>query len=240
MRLSEISRGVVDPERSAAFYSWLLDMEPAAEQDGLRFNFGGGSLLLHGDPSVPVAIGLAGAGASFHDADPDGVPIAAIPAAAPAPADGSVRVDHVRLNCRDLKATAHFYRSLGFSVTWSGRGELEMDGPQEEPLDGATWMHLSCDNGYLSLSQADWEDYGVHSPASGPPRFVHIGLAVADLAEISERLDGAATGYVRGTPAVGRNLYVNDPDGNADLGTNVEIIEYLPAVQRSGAVGSGA
>lgn len=107
-------------------------------------------------------------------------------------------------------------------------------------LEGATWLHLSSADGYLSLSQADWQDYGRHSRASGPPRFIHIGLAVSRLEDVIQRLDGAGIRYLRGHPAVGKNLYVNDPEGDPRLGSNIEVIEYQPGVSRSGQAPAGA
>lgn len=233
-KLTEISRGVADPEATAAFYAWLLDTSPHDDAAGFRFNYSGGSLLIHGDTAVPVAVTLSEADAPFRGPDPDGVPVVAVSAAAPSESKSSVRLDHVRLNCGDLATAAGFYRDLGFSLTWSGSEDPEAHGPRDSAVDGATWMHLTCDAGYLSISQADWKEYGQHTMSSGPPRFVHIGLAVDDLAPILERLDRADTPYVHGTNGVGHSTYVSDPDGVPALGSNVEIVEYLPAIQRSG------
>lgn len=55
------------------------------------------------------------------------------------------------------------------------------------------------------------------------------------LEDVIERLDRAGSRYLRGHPAVGKDLYVNDPDGQPRLGTNVEIIEYQPGASRSGS-----
>lgn len=232
-KLSEIRRGVEDPSEVAAFFTWLLDIHPEKYDDRFRFACGNGTLVVHGDAATPVSIGLADAGAS-PGADPDGVPVFA---ADPDPTNSigaGVRLDHVRLNCADLAAVEAYYRRLGFSLTWSGRGDDERDGLQEASLDGATWLHLSGEDGYLSLSQADWQDFGRHNAASGPPRFIHIGLAVDDLAAVADRLDRPGVEYLQGAPAVGRNVYLNDPEGQAALGSNIEIIEYHPGMQRSG------
>lgn len=239
-KISEIRRGVEDPAGTAAFFSWLLDIEPEQEDEQFRFRCANGSLLIHGDADLPVGLELSHADLSFRDVDPDGVPVVAVPPATRPALDTGLQLDHVRLNCGDLSAAAGFYRQLGFALSWSGRGDDEFNGPQDAPMEGANWLHLSCDDGYLSLSQADWGDYGAHSTASGPPRFMHIGLAVSELAEVVARLDQAGMRYLRGNPAVGRNLYVNDPNGEARLGTNVEIIRYLPGVQRSGMPVSSA
>jgi len=52
-----------------------------------------------------------------------------------------------------------------------------------------------------------------HADRKGPPRFIHIGLAVPRLESVLERLDHAGVFYLRGDPTVGKNRYVNDPDG---------------------------
>ena len=62
-----------------------------------------------------------------------------------------------------------------------------------------------------------------------------MGLSVACLDEVMGRLSGAGTPFVRGSAAVGRNVYLNDPGGVPDVGMKIEIIEYLPDVRRSGA-----
>lgn len=233
-RLTGIQRGVKDPAATASWLSWLLDVEPRIEEDYFRFECANGWLVIHGDSQVPVAVDLDEVDGSLGGSDPDGVPVNAAGAVGSGCREEAVRIDHVRLNCADLAGTAEFYRRLGFALTWSGRGDDELDGPQEAPLQGADWLHLSGSDGYLSLSQADWQDYRLQSTASGPPRFIHIGLAVARLENVLERLDHAGVRYLRGDPAVGKNLYVNDPDGIPGLGTNVEIIEYRPDVPRSG------
>lgn len=233
--LTEIRRGVKDPAATAEWLSWLVDIEPQAEKDRFRLTCANGAIVVHRDLAVPVAFYLAEAVRSYEGPDPDGVPVMATTDRQDVDhaADG-VMLDHVRLNCADLVATAEFYRELGLGLTWSGRGDDELDGPQDSPLEGATWMHLSGIDGYLSLSQADWQEYGRHSKASGPPRFIHIGLAVSRLEDVVERLSRAGVRYLRGHPAVGNNLYVNDPDGDPRLGSNVEIIEYQPGTPRSG------
>ncbi len=233
-RLSEIRRGVKDPAGTSAWVGWLLGVEPKPDEDGFRLTCANGSAVIHGDVAVPVAFNLVEAGRSYRGPDSDGVPVMATDHQDFHRAGGAVRLDHVRLNCADLAGTAEFYRQLGLRLTWSGRGEDELDGPQESALEGATWMHLSGVDGYLSLSQADWQDYGRHSTASGPPRFIHIGLAVSRLDDVIERLGAAGIRYLRGHPAVGTNLYVNDPDGEPRLGSNIEVIEYQPGVSRSG------
>jgi catechol 2,3-dioxygenase-like lactoylglutathione lyase family enzyme len=230
-RLTGIRRGVKDPGPTASWIGWLLDLEARKEEDRFRFECSNGWLVIDGDFKVPVGLDLAETGACCGEPDPDGVPVHATGRAGVGRPEVAVSLDHVRLNCADLAGTAEFYRRLGFTLTWAGRGDDELDGPQEAPLDGADWLHLSGTDGYVSVSQADWQDHGT---ASGPPRFIHIGLAVARLEDVTERLDGAGTHYLRGHPAVGRNLYVNDPSGEPLLGTNVEIIEYKPGVSRSG------
>lgn len=237
-KLIEISRGVADTEAAATFYSRLLGVRPIREEAGWRFPCAGGSLVIHGNRSVPIAMAFSDAGVPFRGSDPDGVPIAVTPGGALASQlvepGSSVGLDHVQLNCGDLGASMDFYRELAFSVTWSGREGVEIDGPQASPVDGATWVHLSCDSGYLSLAQAAREVPGGQGSAPEGRRLVHIGLAVDDLAAIVERLDQADVTYTRRTNAVGQSLYVNDPDALSDYGENIEIIEYLPGVQHSG------
>lgn len=233
-RLRNIRRGVKDPAATAAWLGWLVNVEPEPDGDCFRLSCANGTIVIHGDVAEPVSLGLVQARTTYRGLDPDGVPVTATDHQDSADHEAATRLDHVRLNCADLDGAAAFYRQLGLRVTWSGLGDDELDGPQEAPLDGATWMHLSGVDGYLSLSQADWQDCGRHSTASGPPRFIHVGLAVEQLEDVTGRLDGAGIHYLRGHPAVGRNVYVNDPDGDPRLGTNVEVIEYQRGVSRSG------
>jgi catechol 2,3-dioxygenase-like lactoylglutathione lyase family enzyme len=234
-KLTTIRRGMGDPTNGAAFYAWLLGIEPVEQDAEFHFACANGSLVIHGDASAPVSVELAECDVPYRGVDPDGVPVNTV-AHDHDVADASIGLDHVRLNCADLNGAVGFYQQFGFELTWSGRGEEELDGPQDQPLDGATWLHLSCDDGYLSLSQADWKDYGRRSTASGPPRFIHIGLVVASLADISNRLDRTATHYLRGRPPMGTNVYLNDPEGTGELGTNVELIEYGADPRRSGTL----
>jgi catechol 2,3-dioxygenase-like lactoylglutathione lyase family enzyme len=242
-KLAELRRGVSDPAGVAAFFSRLLDVEPRQDGDTFRLDCANGILVIHGDVAVPVSVSFSGTEAAYRGTDPDGVPVTAHVEPRRYASGGSVSLDHLRLNCADLEATADFYRRLGCEYTWSGRDEEERDGPQETPLEGATWLHLSGGDGYLSLSQADWKEYGRHTSASGPPRFIHIGLGVRNLPEVVGRLDDNGVPYLRGRPAVGANVYLNDPDGDPRVGSNIELIEYRPGVQRSGlrhAVASSA
>lgn len=233
--LAAIRRGVIDPQRAAAFYAWLLGVISERLAGGFRIRCTNGDLLLDDDISTPVGIVLSAPGHLFQGNDPDGVPVSSRPRTEPE--DGLVTLDHVRLNCADLAATARFYRELGLVITWSGVGERFLDGVQDEPIAGADWVHLSGGDGYLSLSQADWKDYGVTLVASGPPRFIHIGLAVKGLADIVARLDAGHVPYTRGPhDPRGERLYLNDPDGDAALGPNLELNEYVKGLPRSGRV----
>ena len=101
-------------------------------------------------------------------------------------------------------------------------------------LDDAHWVHLSSGDGYLSLSQADWRDHGTHTTASGPPRFMHIGLSVTNLDDIIRRLDTKGIDYRIVEGPIGRQLYLNDPDGDAAIGMNVELVHYRGGIARSG------
>jgi catechol 2,3-dioxygenase-like lactoylglutathione lyase family enzyme len=230
----EILRGVRDAERTADFFAWLLEIEPKYDGDRFRFECSNGALVIHGDPAVPVALVLGGSDEASEVADPDGVPVILDRTCQPDRQAAPARLDHIRLNCADLVETADFYAKLGFHITWSGRSDEELVGPQLRPLDRATWLHLSCDDGYVSISQADWQEYGRSSTASGPPRFIHIGVSVPSIDEVIGRLAAAHVRFLTGAPAVGRNLYLNDPEGVPALGTNIEIMEYLPRVARSG------
>lgn len=232
--LAGVRRGVSDVGAASGFFSWLLEIEPIEAGECVVFACANGEFVLDGNTERPVGIVLDGLPVGFEGADPDGVVVTA--ALAPRNIDASkVRLDHVRLNCADLRATADFYCRFGFGFTWSGRGDAERQGLQHAPMERADWVHLSGDDGYLSLSQADWRSYGVHSAASGPPRFMHIGFAVPDISRVVARLCDAGVGYRDGAPAVGSNVYVNDPDGVPDLGPNVELIQYSPNLERSGA-----
>ena len=229
--LAEIRRGVKAPADTAAFMAWVLGVEVDLEDGVARLRCANGQLVYTSDPS-PVSIGWNAIGGVRASADPDGVPVAAS-ATAGAP-ESTAALDHVRLNCADLAATARFYRDIGLSASWAGdhNGEpLEMTGNW---LDDARWVHLSSSDGYLSLSQADWEEYGTHSTASGPPRFMHIGLAVTNLDDIVRRLDARGIDYRVVHGPVGRQLYLNDPDGDAAIGMNVELVGYRGGVARSG------
>jgi catechol 2,3-dioxygenase-like lactoylglutathione lyase family enzyme len=233
-KLTGIRRGVKDAERTAEFFAWLLGLAPEQAGGGFRLPCANGDLFLHEDVSTPVAIELEWQGSPVRGRDPDGVPVV-VSNQQTELVTGPVMLDHVRLNCADLTVTMRFYRELGFTLTWSGHGETFIEGLHEEPVAGADWVHLSGADGYLSLSQADWRDYGSHSPASGPPRFIHIGLAVTDMASVAARLESAGIPYIRAPEnPLSLRLYLNDPDGDAMLGTNVELNEYVAGVPRSG------
>jgi len=235
-RLTAIRRGVQDAQATATFFAWLLDAEPDEDDGTFSVQCRNGTLLVDGDTSRPVSIELSDAATDSDAIDPDGVPVS-MRSEQPVPLGGAaVSLDHVRLNCADLVLTANFYRAIGFECTWSDAGSAEPAGLQADPVDGATWLHLSCEGGYVSLSQADWQDYGRHIASSGPPRFMHIGLAVASLDAVVARLDNARVPYLTSSPEVGRSVYLNDADGDDELGTNIEIIEYLPAMARSGVL----
>lgn len=238
MQLVQVRRGVDDAPRAAEFYGWLLDHVPQREGSVFRLPCANGELVLHEDSSTPVAIELSCDGPTFRGSDPDGVPVS-VSRLQPDRVAGSVTLDHVRLNCADLSEATRFYRNLGFVVTWSGAGDESLEGSQERPLAGASWLHVSGTDGYLSLSQADWKDTGVHTRATGPPRFIHVGFAVHDLAAIRRRLKSAAVSYLRSPSSeIGHRLYLNDPEGDRRLGTNIELVEYTPGVARSGSDGA--
>jgi catechol 2,3-dioxygenase-like lactoylglutathione lyase family enzyme len=231
-----ITRTVSDAQRSAEFYSWLLGLDARPAGDGFRLACANGELVLRPGPGDPVAIGLARA-ARASGPDPDGVAVRAAPAAARA--GGTVTaLDHVSLVCADLVRTVGFYRALGFVPTWSGTPpdyEDSVRGFHDVLPPGTDWLHLSGADGYLALSQADWLDYGTHTANAGPPRFVHAGFNVPDLAPIASRLDAAGIRYLRSSPdPVGTRLYLNDPDGDARLGNNIELEQYNAGVARSG------
>ncbi|MDQ3630275.1 MAG: VOC family protein [Actinomycetota bacterium] len=239
VKLAGIHRGVTNAARSADFFGWLLGVVPEQTADGFSVACSNGQLLLHEDVSTPLGIELCASSKPFRGRDSDGVPVFAAcdgePAVASTPPAGCVALDHVRLNCADLPAAVDFYRRLGFVLTWSGCDEACVEGVHEEPMAGADWVHVSGSDGYVSLSQADWQDYGAHSTASGPPRFVHIGLAVRELASIAARLQSAGISCLRAPASpIGDRLYLNDPDGDSSLGTNVELTEYEPDAARSG------
>lgn len=234
-RLVEIERGVEDPEAVTEFIAWLLEAKPDEEGATYGFAFANGVLSVHPDASRPVSIRVAGT-RRVEGEDPDGVAVRVGDAVGRDSHTSPAVLDHVALTCADVGKTTDFYLQWGFEVTWSARGDEDCDeGPQVEPVSGADWIHVSGGDGYLSLSQADWEDYGVHSPAAGPPRFIHVGLAVEDLAKVTKRLEDASVGFVVApTSAIGERIYLNDPDGDPRRGRNIELVEYRPAVVRSG------
>lgn len=233
-KLARVHRGVRDSERAGAFFGWLFGVEAEIVAGGVRIPCTNGELVLV-DSDKPVSIEWEADGLSFCGDDPDGVAVATIGGVSTSPS--SMALDHVRLNCADLEATVEFYRRLGLGLTWAGGpgGETLVEGHHERLVAGADWVHVSAADGYLSLSQADWLDYGVHSPASGPPRFVHVGMAVADLDEIIGRLEERRLQHRQVTSELGRQVYLNDPDGDPDLGQNVELVQYAachPAVRK--------
>jgi catechol 2,3-dioxygenase-like lactoylglutathione lyase family enzyme len=237
VKLVGVRRGVNDPKRSADFYAWLLGMDPEATGEGFRFACANGEFRIHQDASTPIAIEWQTGMAQFRGNDLDGVPVG-VSSHDVEPASSAVALDHVSLNCANLAEAIAFYRRLGLVVTWSGVPpdySTSRTGFQEEPLEGADWVHLSGADGYLALSQADWLDFGIHNANAGPPRLVHVGFSVANLAAVAARVEAAGIRTFR-APAnsLGDRLYLNDPDGDPLLGSNVELVEYKPGVPRSG------
>ena len=222
-RLVGVTRGVAHPDQVADFYRWLLGVDPAAV--GLAFAAGG----------PPVSMVWASRGGAGRTEDPDGVAAETVAAGDDGASTGVV-LDHVRLNCADLEATARHYLARGLRLTWSGApgGVTFVDGDHDDWRTGAEWVHVSGERGYLSLSQADWKEYGEHIAASGPPRFIHIGFAVTDLDSILRRVHDRGVATIHNDSPVGRHVYLNDPDGDAMLGTNIELVEYSAGVRRSG------
>jgi catechol 2,3-dioxygenase-like lactoylglutathione lyase family enzyme len=229
--LAEIRRGVKAPADTAAFMAWVLGVEVALEDGGGRLRCANGQLVYASDHS-PVSIAWNATGGAWASADPDGVPVAA--SATAGALESTVALDHVRLNCADLSVTARFYRDIGLSPSWAGDHNSEPLDMTGNWLDNAHWAHLSSSDGYLSLSRADWLEYGTHTTASGPPRFMHIGLAVTNLDDIVRRLDTEGVDYWAIEGPIGRQLYMNDPDGDAAIGMNVELVCYRQGVARSG------
>lgn len=229
--LVEIWRGARAPADAATFMAWVLGVDAALDDGAGRLRCANGQLVYTPDQS-PVSIGWNAIGGVQAPADPDGVRVVAS-AAVGAP-EATAALDHVRLNCADLAATARFYRDMGLSLSWAGdhNGEpLEMT---RNGLHDAHWVHLSSSDGYLSLSRADWGEYGTHTTASGPPRFMHIGLAVTNLDDIIRRLDTKGIDYWTVDGPIGRQLYLNDLDGDPAIGMNVELVHYRGGVARSG------
>ena len=234
VRLTRLRRGVQDPERSASFFGWLVGVPAAQTHDGWSIPCANGTLEFVANADQPISIEFAAAAVDASAADPDGVPLLFSRTSAQ-PRDGQPALDHVSLMCADVAASTQYYQRLGLVVTWSARGDDDRHGVQESPVLGADWVHVSGQDGYLALSQADWKDYGTHTDAAGPPRFIHVGLAVADLTAVEARLSDASTAYLRApSSGIGERLYLNDPDGDPARGQNVEIVEYAPGVPRSG------
>jgi catechol 2,3-dioxygenase-like lactoylglutathione lyase family enzyme len=215
------------------FFGWLLGAEADETSAGIRIGCENGDLLLR-ESTTPLSVEWEGDGGPFSGEDPDGVAVAVGRDVRTSP--GSAALDHVRLNCADLAATVDFYLRMGLQLTWAGGpdGETLVDGRHDTFVPGSEWVHLGAADGYLSLSQADWLDYGIHSSASGPPRFVHVGFAVRDFEGIVRRLADGDVPHRMVTGAVGRQVYLNDPDGDPALGHDVELVEYAPGIRRSG------
>ena len=114
--LAEIRRGVKAPADTAAFMAWALGVEAALEDGVGRLRCANGQLVYTSDQS-PVSIGWNAIGDVRASADPDGVPVAV--SATLGALESTAALDHVRLNCADLAATARFYRDIGLSVSWA-------------------------------------------------------------------------------------------------------------------------
>jgi catechol 2,3-dioxygenase-like lactoylglutathione lyase family enzyme len=229
--LTAIDRGVPDPQGTAEFFSWLLNTPWEADGEGASVACDNGVLRLR-QAGAAVRITWQ-ADVSAETCDPDGVPLGTAVTGDSQP--GSVRLDHVRLNCADLATTVRFYQRHGLRPTWvGGRNAVRLNMDGEELPAGAEWVHLSATRGYVSLSQADWKDYGIHNTATGPPRFMHVGLAVPDVQDVVERLRSAGTPHLDVETDIGRQVYVNDPSGDPARGNNIELVEYRPGVVVSG------
>lgn len=228
--LRRLRRGVLDPQRSAEFYAWLLDVPARRRGREFVIECGNGELIFSSEVTMPIAIDAC-ADSPFLGRDPDGVPVT-FSDATPRHTPGPLMLDHVALTCADLGAAIRFYRSLGCVITWSASNTGARFGIQEEPVVGARFAHVSGSDGYLALAQAD---SGEGEGSSGRPRLLHLGLSVASLRPIRERLARKDVDY-RDAPAdaVGDRLYVRDPDGDPNLGENVELTEYAQGIPRSG------
>src|SRR5437868_13888392 len=156
--LAEIRRGVKAPADTAAFMAWVLGVEAVLEDGGGRLRCANGQLVYTSEQSS-VSIRWNAAGGVWASADPDGVAVAT--SAAVGALDSTTALDHVRLNCADLAATARFYREVGLSLSWAGDHKSEPLEIAGNWLDDAHWVHLSSSDGYLSLSKADWGEYEI-------------------------------------------------------------------------------
>ena len=209
-RLVGVARGVEDPEGVAEFLGWVLDLEP--RHDGDRDGDGDGFVLACRNGALTIHGDVARpVSVRFEDgplADED--------------ATVTVALDHVSIVCADLAATTASYESRGLVQTWSEPGAV----------------HVSGADGYVALSQADWLDHGTHSEHVGPPRFLHLGLGVADLGAVERRLGQRRIPTLAAPSSpIGERLYLNDPDGDPRVGRNLELVEYRPGlVDRSGRV----
>src|SRR5689334_4940184 len=93
---------------------------------------------------------------------------------------------------------------------------------------GTGWTTLT---GYISAAATD-TCRSREPTGSSPPRFMHIGLAVTNLDDIIRRLDTRGIAYRAVDGPIGRQLYLNDLDGDAALGMNVELVHYRRRIAR--------
>lgn len=109
---------------------------------------------------------------------------------------------HASLLVKDMACARNFYEGvLGLSAS-QNRPKMAFDGAWYDV--GACQIHLLC---------LPSPETGLIRPEHGG-RDRHIALAVADLATLKARLDGAGVAYTLSNS--GRQaLFCRDPDGNA-------------------------
>ena len=116
-----------------------------------------------------------------------------------------ITLEHVNLTVTDLPATLRFIHLA--MPAWRVRGSGQMD------WFGKTidWCHVGDDHSYLALqSGGETEPLTWQSHHTGAK---HIGLVVADLSEVLQRLDSAgfALDHWGGKNAARRSAYVLAP-----------------------------
>lgn len=132
----------------------------------------------------------------------------------------TMRIEHVNVTVSDAERTAELMQKIfGWKVRWSGPAR-----------DDGRVVHVGSDEHYVAL-------YTPPDPAEAALRYSkgeplnHIGVEVADLAEVEARVSQAGlTPFAHGDYEPGRRFYFLDPDG-----IEYEVVSYSPAAAEASA-----